>query len=105
MAQSSYYAKLEKPELGGSKLVLQFGTAQFSAKKNTLSIATQLKSVKHFTYTWKSGASSEAHASGLVLRSTLSLCRTGSGPMIRVTRATLGAASSGASIWYDMAGW
>lgn len=104
MAQTSYYAKLERPEMDGAKLVNQFGWAKFTKKGLTLPIATKLLTVKSFGHTWRTGApggGAAGKSSGLVLGTTLTV-KSG---YIHVTRSTLGGSASGATIWYELIGW
>jgi len=107
MAQTAYYAKIDKPELGGGMYSVQFGWAKFAKKAKTASVATTLKTVKTFNYTWRSNApknpagAATKRTSGFILGTTATVV---SG-MVRVTRATLGNATSGSSFWYELLGW
>lgn len=98
MAQTSYYAKLDRPELSKG-YAFQFGYAKFAKKAKTATIATTLKAVKCFGYTWRTGT--PATTSGIILGTS----GTVTSGLVRATRATLGGGASGATFWYQLIGW
>lgn len=100
-SQTSYYAKIGRPELGGQKLTVQYGHAKFLAKRKTCTMTVGLRTVRSVALTWRSGANTDVSASGM-LRTTGSV---GASRWIKVTRATLGGCASGASFWYELMGW
>ena len=106
MAQTNYYAKIDRPSLQGG-YTIQFGWAKFAKKAKTASVATKLHTVKTFNYTWRLNApknpagAATNKTSGFILGTTATVV---SG-MIRVTRATLGSATSGSAFWYELLGW
>lgn len=95
---TSYYAKLDRPEMGGGMLV-EFGSAKFLKKAKTVSIVTRLGTVRFFDakiYNPKT----VKEASGAILGCT----GTVSSNKLIITRTTLGGTMSGASFWYYVVG-
>lgn len=96
-ATSTTYAKLDKPELGGSRLIWQMGEAKFVSSAAVLSLSTRVQTVRYFKATYRTG--SPAKGSGIVLFSSGTI----SGNKLIVSRATVGKLS-GAYINYEIIG-
>ena len=101
VSQSSYYAKVGTPEIGGNKLVYQYGSAKFVAKRKRVTLATELKVVKAWNWGGKKSVTAETHASGSIMATTLTVKTRA----IYITRSTLGASPSGMTFWYELLGW
>jgi len=114
--QSSWYAKINDPNIGGGRLCYQFGTCKFASRKKTVSLATDLKTVIGFNYAYKYGRNTGGALglSAIILGTTGTVkYKTGSTGFIRVSRATGGAKGAGkqsawasaATFWYELVGW
>jgi hypothetical protein len=70
MATTAIYGKLEKPELGGGKLVIQTGTFSFATATTTSgNLASQIKTLLHSEFQAKH-PSAITKGSGSVVRVT-----------------------------------
>lgn len=94
---TTYYGKLDRPEIGENRLIVQVGSAKWVAKTKTLSLKTDLKYIKSLKILPRTGAPMKS--SGMVMRCT----GTVSAGKIVVTRATA-SKLSGAYIWYEIIG-
>lgn len=111
MAQTSYYAKLEQPELaGGHVLITQFGYATANAKTKTTTIRTKLRYLKGFQWTWKTrvnpGATAKTSNHQGYWYTTQAIATGGAGGnYITIKRVTLGGVPTNATLWYELVGW
>ena len=115
-SQSTWYAKVNDPNMQGGRLCYQFGTCKFASRKKTVSLTTDFKTVIGFNYAYKCGraAFKAAGLSSILLGTTGTVkYKTGAGGYIRVSRATGGAKGAGlksawasaGTFWYELVGW
>lgn len=95
---TSHYGKLTKAEFQGQKYQVECGYAKFVAKTKTVSIKTNLKTVRFLKTTWRTGAPMKS--SGLVAACTGTV-KSGYLTFSRATASKL----SGAYFWYSVVGY
>ena len=101
-AQSSYYAKIGEPNLGGGKLIQQFGTCTFTTKKKVVTLVTDLKKIVGFSYAYKKGRPPETTQSQLTLMGPSGSVLP-SVNCVHIARASAWATAS--VVWYELVGW
>jgi len=92
------YGKLARAEMQGGMLIQQ-GSAKFLKKAKTVSIATEIRTVRFFDAKFTRPRTLKT-ASGCILYCS----GTVASKRLIVSRATLGGTMSGATFWYSIVG-
>jgi len=98
-ATTSRYGMLDKPQLQSGRYIVQCGKAKFLKKAKTVSIQTDLKTVRFVMAKIKSPGGVR-EGSGMCLYSS----GTVASKRVIISRATLGGTMSGATFWYQIIG-